>query len=704
MSTTTPLHAAAPKITSLSAQLPRGERNLFSTSDDNAMMKQILGTHAHDGREVDVKPLLQIVEDIFHRSPPTATTTTNVVDGIVQHVVAADTHTHIDALVDKTHHLGFAGMLEALAYTIHKISCELSYKCSGGTDAHATALAIFSTLASYSWDAKVVLSLAAFAVNYGEFWLVAQLYPTNPLAKSIALLKQLPDILEHSELLKPRFEGLRNLINAMLDLTKCLIEFKELPTQYIPSTAEAWELSSLAHKINNIKEHFRKQLHFCYQHIDEKRHIEAFQTLVRLFETPHIDNMKILRALIYSKDDMQPIFDGTTKKKVGLEILRRKNVLLLISDLDISRDELSILETVYLESRHQPSRPESQFEMVWLPVLDKSVPWNESSRQTDFERLQSIMPWYSVNHPSLIDQAVIRYIKEVWHFSKKPILVALDPQGRVVCPNAIHMIWIWGSLAFPFTTAKEESLWKEQTWRLDFVVDGIDPTILNWVAEGRYVCLYGGEDLEWIEKFVTAARYVAQEENIPLEFVYVGKSKPRLPLSRIIDFIKAKNLGNYWTERTLIWFFWARLQSMYYSKTQLPSKTTTDNDNKIQQHLPSSKTSESDHVMHEIMNMLSFDSSDQGWAIISRGTAEMSRSKGDQIYSSISQYNDWKVHIPTKGGVIPALNDHLHSHPTEHHCNRLILPGTVGRIPETVPCSECTRPMEKYILYRCCTD
>lgn len=46
----------------------RGDRHFFSSSDDNAMMKQIQGTHAPDGREVDVKPFLHIIEDIFKRA------------------------------------------------------------------------------------------------------------------------------------------------------------------------------------------------------------------------------------------------------------------------------------------------------------------------------------------------------------------------------------------------------------------------------------------------------------------------------------------------------------------------------------------------------------------------------------------------------------------------------------------------------------
>lgn len=50
---------------------------------------------------------------------------------------------------------------------------------------------------------------------------------------------------------------------------------------------------------------------------DEKRQTEAYQTLVRLFDTTHTDNMKILKALIYAKDDLTPLFCGMTKRRVS---------------------------------------------------------------------------------------------------------------------------------------------------------------------------------------------------------------------------------------------------------------------------------------------------------------------------------------------------------------------------------------------------
>ncbi|XP_077253093.1 protein SIEVE ELEMENT OCCLUSION B-like [Tasmannia lanceolata] len=688
-------------------QMIRGERHLFSSSDDSAVMKQILTTHAPDGREFDVRPLLSVVEDILQRATPTI-------------VIGQQAH---EAMDDKTQQVGLVGMLEALAYTIHKIACEVTCKCSGGGDAHVTTVALFNTLSNYSWDAKVVLTLAAFSMSYGEFWLTAQLYTVNPLAKSVAQLKQLPDILEHTDALKPRFDALTSLIKAMLDVTKCIIEFKELPEEYISpdappmsmamahiptavywtirsvvacssqiigliglghefmsSTTEAWELSSLAHKVSNIHGHLRKQLSICYQHIDEKKHIEAYQTLIRLFETIHIDNMKILRALIYSKDDM-PLIDSSTKKRVSVEVLRRKIVILFISDLDISREELFILTQFYNDTHH--GKTERHYEVVWLPVVDKTILWTDA-KQENFNRLFSSMPWYSLNHPSLLEPAVIRYIKEVWHFDKKPLLVVLDPQGRVVNQNALHMMWIWGGLAFPFSGLREEALWKEETWRMEFLVDEIDPLMLQWAREGKFICLYGGEDIEWIRKFTSAMKHVIKETRIPLEMVYVGKSNPKERVKKAVSSIAEEKLSGYWQDPVMIWFFWVRLESMWHSKMQ------------------QGRTIENDPILQEIMSMLSFDGSDEGWVVISRGT-EMVKAHGKKITECLTQFEKWKASVDTDG-FIAALTNALIPYQTHEHCTRLILPGDTGRIQEKVVCAECKRPMEKYILYRCCTD
>lgn len=156
-------------------------------------------------------------------------------------------------------------------------------------------------------------------------------------------------------------------------------------------------------------------------------------------------------------------------------------MLLLFSGLEFSTDELLILEQIYNESKAHTKRQDNRYELVWIPIVDQTSEWTDQ-KQIQFESLRDSMPWYSVYHPSLISKAVIWFIQSEWKYKNKPILVVLDAQGRVACPNAIHMMWIWGSAAFPFTSSKEENLWKDETWRLELLVDGIDSEILNWVS------------------------------------------------------------------------------------------------------------------------------------------------------------------------------------------------------------------------------
>ncbi|XVF57910.1 hypothetical protein PTKIN_Ptkin07bG0020500 [Pterospermum kingtungense] len=702
---------------SASHALIRADRGgMLSMSDDNVMMKQILNIHAPDGREFDVRPLLFLVEDILNRS--------------TQHVdyITKGTQAQIE-LEERAQQASYVAMLEALTYTIDRIACELSYKALGGSDAHATTTAIFTLLSSYTWDAKLVLSLSAFALNYGEFWLLAQIYSTNQLAKSMAILRQLPSILEHTAPLKSRFDALNNLIRTMIDVTRCVVEFKELPSKYISedvpalttamshvptavywtirsmvacaaqitalssmgheyaiSTTEPWELSTLAYKLKNIHEHLRQQLQFCYQYIEEKRDAESYLILLNLFDPNviHLDNMKILKALIYARDDKLPLLDGATKRPVGLDLLRRKSVLLLISRLEFSSDELAILEQIYNESRVHATRLESQYEIVWIPVVDRSVVPLPAETMTKFENLRSTMPWYSVQDPLFIEKPVIRFIKEVWHFRTKPILVVLDPQGKVVSPNAIHMMWIWGSTAFPFTSLREEALWREETWRLDLLVDGIDPLILNWIRDGKYIFLYGGDDIEWVRRFAAAARSVASKAGVPLEMAYVGKSRKRELVRKVTGIINVEKLSYAWQDQAMVWFFWTRLESMLFSKIQL------------------GRADDQDPMMQQIKKLLSYDR-EGGWAVLSHGSNIVVNGHSTTVLPALGGYDEWKVYIAEKGFDLAFKEYHDKLHDVAHPCCRFEFPTTI-RIPESMRCPECHRVMEKYTTFLCCHD
>lgn len=62
------LMAAIVQAGSARMQQASGNRILFSMSDENVMMDQILSTHCPDGREFHVQPLFLVIEDVMHRA------------------------------------------------------------------------------------------------------------------------------------------------------------------------------------------------------------------------------------------------------------------------------------------------------------------------------------------------------------------------------------------------------------------------------------------------------------------------------------------------------------------------------------------------------------------------------------------------------------------------------------------------------------
>ncbi|KAI3722260.1 hypothetical protein L2E82_33291 [Cichorium intybus] len=729
-----PMHNAAPHhqmVTPvhnpMTQQQNRGERNsIFSASDDNVIMKQVLDTHLPDGTDVDVKPLLDIVEDILRHATINVDSTSSTEHTDMGKLEGKMEGTKLDS---KPHHTNALVILNSLSHIIDKLACEMSFRCLSGGDGHTTALALFHTVGNFHWDAKLVLTLAAFALNYGEFWLLAQIYSSNQLARSMAILRQVPMIMENSAPLKPRFDILNKLIHSVLELTRCIMQFKELPPMYVSSEVPAmaralntlptavywnvrgiiacaaqitsltsmgheygissselqsWELSTLILKINHLFEFLKKQLEECHRVVGDKREMDFRNSFNQLFDTIHIDNMKILKILLNPHDEMLPLFDGATKKRVSLEVLRKRNVLLLISGLDMSRDELSILEQIYSESRIQGTRMDALYEVVWMPIVDPSIEYTEAMNR-QFEEMKNNMPWYSVYHPSIIDRAVKKSIGDRWHFRSKPILVVLDPQGRELSPNAIHMMWIWGSNAFPFTSAREEALWREETWRLELLVSGMDPTILNWIREDKYIFLYGGDDIEWIRKFTSNARAMATAARIPLEMAYVGKSKKRENVRKAIATINVEKLSYCWQDTTLIWFFWTRIESMLFSKIQLK------------------RADDQDLIMLQIKKLLSYDK-DGSWALLCRGSQILTNGHGSTMLQTPTDFDLWKEHVPTRGFDLSFTDYHDKLHVAANNCCRFEFPIAAGRIPEGMRCPECHRLMEKYIAFLCCHD
>lgn len=211
------------------------------------------------------------------------------------------------------------------------------------------------------------------------------------------------------------------------------------------------------------------------------------------------------------------------------------------------------------------------------------------------------------------------------------------------------------------------------------------------IKEDKVIILYGGENYDWIQEFVTTAKELANVAGIKLEMVYVGKNTTKERIKKLIEILAGRSL--VWENPAFTWYFWTRIESMMYSKIHHGAKVTTGKE-------------KGDYILIEVLNMLTLGGSDQGWGLISQGAGsspgKIARAKGDVILKALVEFKTWSAEVKTKGFVV-ALNGYLAGIHTKEHCNRLILPG-VDDIPEMVVCTECHRPMEKYIMYRCCNE
>ena len=75
-----------------------------------------------------------------------------------------------------------------------------------------------------------MLTLAAFALEFGDFWLLAQQQQTDQLAKALAVLKRVPVLLKPSELQKRRqaLVELNGLVKTTMQVIAIFDEFEKL--------------------------------------------------------------------------------------------------------------------------------------------------------------------------------------------------------------------------------------------------------------------------------------------------------------------------------------------------------------------------------------------------------------------------------------------------------------------------------------------
>lgn len=146
----------------------------------------------------------------------------------------------------------------------------------------------------------------------------------------------------------------------------------------------------------------------------------------------------------------------------------------------ISKPELFPIEdSLFLVQQHNKSVHES-YAIVWIPI-PVSNSWTESEKRS-FRMMSHSLPLFAIKQPWSLNSAVVAFIRQEWNYKEDdPLMVVLDSNGNVTNSNAMDMVFIWGTKAFPFSASREEELWQDQKWTLQFLVDDIDPLLTKWV-------------------------------------------------------------------------------------------------------------------------------------------------------------------------------------------------------------------------------
>ncbi|XP_039160656.1 protein SIEVE ELEMENT OCCLUSION B [Eucalyptus grandis] len=124
--------------------------------------------------------------------------------------------------------------------------------------------------------------------------------------------------------------------------------------------------------------------------------------------------------------------------------------MLLISDLNLSNDDLATLTSIYNVNTFKSNN----YEIMWVPIMEA----HDEAIEKQFLDMRSRMQWYSCN--SMVSKTAAKFIRDKWQFSQQTKVVVLNEQGKVVNTDAISMISRWGWDAFPFTEVRGKELGK----------------------------------------------------------------------------------------------------------------------------------------------------------------------------------------------------------------------------------------------------
>ncbi|XP_019163751.1 PREDICTED: protein SIEVE ELEMENT OCCLUSION B-like isoform X2 [Ipomoea nil] len=352
-----------------------------------------------------------------------------------------------------------------LLYQLKRFSFEISLgmMCPNNVNLHSMVIYFLRMLSTFSWESKLLIMLAAFSLNFGEFSLV---HSHKGLSGKLAILKG------HESQVLPM---VTHFMKSILHLTEHIIELAQSSSHnsspiiligcywivtsiltyasYFTSGLGSMhsgyfiggetQLSSLTIKIIEI-------ISDCRPILEEKREVDSYNALCHAFfdKNPIIpsisSNLDILKLVFNVKKGGKQkfIYDGVRRKMVDLHVLKNKSLLLLMSSsLDI--------DMMYLILILNDIQEDTQLHVLWIPILDSSILWDIKHMEEQYKILVNESKIFSVrNVQKSVAPRFVRFVKEKFfpefQIGGEPIIVSLDHNGRMVHRNAMHMVLMRG--------------------------------------------------------------------------------------------------------------------------------------------------------------------------------------------------------------------------------------------------------------------
>ncbi|XP_019188706.1 PREDICTED: protein SIEVE ELEMENT OCCLUSION B-like isoform X3 [Ipomoea nil] len=348
-------------------------------------------------------------------------------------------------------------------YQIKWLSYEIALRCPENVDdVHSTVMYFLKMLCAYPWEAKILMMLAAFSLNFGELSLLQSHKGLSPNLAKLKGISKTPLLVVAPSHIQ---QFISFFIKTLLHFTDTIIEltqsssFNSSPiipvasywilisiiilTSYpghMRSGGSEWlntegaKLSSLTITINYLFSAY------CSPMLDMKREEDSYNALWRAFsdENPiHHTNLDVLKLILNVKDidKEEPLYDSMQDQTVGLRSLENKKLVLFItSDVEIDASMITANGFFYSSAR------------LWIPIVDyPTLRWDSETMNNHYRVLTNLGRMHGVkNLEKLIAPGFARFVKKkffpIFQIGGGPIAVLLDQYGRIVHCIATHMM------------------------------------------------------------------------------------------------------------------------------------------------------------------------------------------------------------------------------------------------------------------------